>query len=206
MKRYVFSLVIAMTVLLSCVVKVKASQNYSNQDFNSIQIEADMAKVTVKTGDKYQVKYRGKQKFTPQVSQFNKRLIIKQEVRDSRQDQNNQIIVIVPTKTPLTKLDVEADVGDILVQGLSLSKHSELSTEAGNITVKKLRVKRGLELQADTGNIRSLHTTFSGYHLEAETGTVSLNNQDKGGTYRKKQHSNNVLEAETEAGNIEITK
>lgn len=151
--------------------------SFTPENPTTLVIDADVANVNVTAGDTWSVEYA--LYFEPKITEANGVLTIQDAPKKDKSlwfsfgksiSASPYINVTVPSEIAL---DLETDVGDVRIEGLTLGG-TELSADVGNLTLQDVQAAN-LKAEADTGDLFFNHVTVSGsLDAECDVGNVTL--------------------------------
>lgn len=157
---------------------LKLHEGVLDSEFTGLTLDLDVADITVMPGDGFHVEYGLCNE--PEIATANDgTLTIREKAADHWWDnihftQNIQpyVKVTVPEGTALNLLDVTVDVGDAEVSGQALGA-LHVDADVGNLTLQSLTVQGPVRIEADTGDI-TFDGSAAGIKAEADVGNVTL--------------------------------
>lgn len=151
--------------------------SYTPENPTSLVIDADVANVNVTAGDTWSVEYA--LYFEPKITEQNGVLTIQDAPKQEKSlwlnfgksiSASPYITVTVPSEIAL---DLETDVGDVRIEGLTLGG-TELSADVGNVTLKDVQAAN-FKAEVDTGDVFLNQVTVTGsLDVECDVGNVTL--------------------------------
>lgn len=210
------------------VIKDHVRQLSSNQQFDSLELDASTAEVVIKQGSKYKVTYYGMAGQIPQAKLNGKKMNVTQRSNwrmsftvNGYQNQD-LIVVTVPrghalsgkikvasgdlrvSNVTLKNAVVSVDEGDVTYNHVKLTS-GKTSLSEGDFTGQQLTVKGHYTVHNDEGDNTISNTTVDGYHLYTDDGDNSLNGEDKRDqTLNQNENGVNVLNLVTSEGDNEV--
>lgn len=142
----------------------KVNENLlTSQHFDHLDINADSANVTIKTGRKFKVSYQGVSNTLPKVTIAKRQVMIKQTQTNNGVFWNNnvadEITITVPEGTKLAGT-IKTLSGDVTVDGVDLSGVA-VDAQDGDVALRNLTVEGG-KAQLESGDFTSHNVTFRG--------------------------------------------
>ncbi len=151
--------------------------SFTPESPTSLVIDADVANITLQAGDAWAVEYA--LYFEPKITEQNGVLTIQDAPKGEKTlwlnfgktiSASPYIHVTVPSEIAL---DLETDVGDVRVEGLTLGG-AELSADVGNLTIKDVQAVN-IKAEADTGDLFFNQVTVTGsLDAECDVGNVTM--------------------------------
>lgn len=151
------------------------SDSIAFDGFESIEVDCSVMDFSIEFGDKYNLQYDCSKGLEPSCHMEDNTLCISQNKRKSRFKNNSKcrVIVTIPTDTKLTKLSINADVGNITLKDLTIENITNES-DVGNITCENCTVTDTLSMNADVGNIDNKNCSFNHCEISADVGNVDI--------------------------------
>lgn len=180
-------------------------QTLTNKAFSNIKAELEISDVVIKTGKSFKVIYHGGKNLRPNVSVSNDTLTIKQDkdLPSTISTSATRLTIIVPNGK-LSRINVENDAGDISLSKISANSLTKLEADSGDINISNSKLAN-THIEAESGDINISNSPFDGYKLEADSGDIDYFNQTiENGSLKKNTQARNILEAESDSGDIVI--
>ena len=169
----------------------KVTETLSEGEFSELDIDLDLGNVVIKSGSG-SVEWSGAEELKPVVSTDNGKLRIKQKDGKFLKGAalNNTLTVSVPSA--LKKLDIESDMGNLNVTGISAAK-TDLQVAAGNIVLNDAELG-DLEAKANAGDIKFDSLSAEKAEFDSNAGNIE---GSVTGSFKS-------LKADTDLGNVTL--
>lgn len=144
------------------------------QTFTNVEIDADIASVTIQQGEEYGIEWSVKNATPPTYRVENDMLRVQQKQKHIHNpgSHNGKIVITVPKEAVLVDIKVEADVGNVRVADVSSMK-TDITADVGNIKLTGCQLG-DTTLEADVGNIKIKDCGFMDLNAEADVGSFNL--------------------------------
>ena len=151
-----------------------------DSEFTALRLDVDVAQISIAPGDVFHVEYGLCNE--PEISTADDgTLTIREKAPDHWWDgihftQNLQpyLKVTVPEGTILSTVDVTVDVGDVDVSKLELGA-LHVDADVGDLTLQNLTVQGAVDLSADVGNLDCREMAVTGaVQMEVDTGDIAF--------------------------------
>ena len=151
-----------------------------DSEFTALKLDVDVAQITVTPGDGFRVEYGLCNE--PEIGTADDgTLTIREKAADHWWDgihftQNIQpyVKVTVPAGTVLSTVDVTVDVGDVEISMLELGS-LHVDADVGDLTLQSLTVQGAVDLSADVGNLDCREMVVIGaVQMEVDTGDIAF--------------------------------
>lgn len=145
-------------------------------EFEKIKIDASVLEVRIEEGQAFHISYDCVDYLTPEITLENKVLTIKQP--SVRKLVNNtaqsQMTITVPADTCLKELNIQTDVGDILLSNIYANK-AVLLANVGSIEGSDC-ILDSVDAESDVGEIAFTNSELAAGEISADVGSISLTN------------------------------
>lgn len=201
--------------------RVSGRISLKNKEIGSLILDLDSADLEITYGDKPEIYYEAYSiESEPEVFFEKGKLFVKESGKESIHigvfnNNDKKIKLLLPEDTELQKINIDMNVGDIKLKGLSCGNLT-IKNDVGNILAEDFSVSERLKANIDVGNIKlkdmnledGIFFIDSGNLLaEGEFDSISAN--IKAGDieiFSEKEIDVNSLYLNTEAGNINVNK
>lgn len=169
------------------------SQTFSASEIKTLNIDASVSDVTIKSGNEFKVSYSCNQKhLVPNINLNNDTINIIQKSDDNwlkslfRNNQNSDITITVPKDTYLEMISADLSVGDLYMEDIK-TKTSSFDFSVGDVDI-------------------SSSDDLSEYNFDIDTGVgeVSINDNTYGDTYNSKGTNGKTITIDGSTGDIDI--
>ena len=170
----------------------KVTETLSEGSFSDLKVELDVGNVVIKSGAGGSVEWNGSEDLKPEVGTEGGKLKIKQKgsrILNAGALGNTLTIVV---STPLDKLDVETDVGNLEAEGITSDK-ADINIATGNAIIKGSSFGN-LEIDANAGNVELSDVSAEKTDVDADAGNIIAGMT---GDFKS-------FKADTDVGNIEL--
>ena len=171
--------------IAGCTVKTKEAapelhEGVLDSEFTALRLDVDVAEITVAPGDAFHVEYGLCNE--PEIDTTDDgTLTIREKANDHwwdgihfTQESKPYVNVTVPEGTVLTLVDVNVDVGDVEVSRLELGA-LHVDADVGDLKLQGVTVQGAVDLSADVGNADCREMTVTGVvTIEIDTGDISF--------------------------------
>lgn len=153
----------------------RITKTFSEKSFNSISANMRLSDLTIKSGRKYAVVYRGPDKIIPKISVKNDQLTIKQthKVATTVVEENSKIIVTVPANK-LKELKLKLASGDLTVNNIKSLAQVEMSTQEGDLEINNSVITRSAKCTSDEGDIEIENSRIQSATLDTQQGDIDI--------------------------------
>ena len=147
-----------------------------------IEIDVDMSEMTIKSGDKLAISFKGIEDLKPVVTQDGDKLEIKQKgkVKPFHLRPNttySEIILTVPEDVTIGTMDMEMDMGNLTVEDIKVSDKLSVDANMGSVEIKSINAPT-MDLSADMGSIDVKKSVFTDLSVEADMGSVDIESDE----------------------------
>lgn len=155
----------------------RVRNSISLEDFESIQINSRVLDITIQTGDTCQADYDCTERLVPDIKVQDHMLTITQSKVSTLGNNNHCTLTLtIPAGTKITKADIQCDVGDIQISGISADSLTG-DIDTGECLIKDCSFDQ-IKLTADVGDIivDDCHLGNSSGTIDANIGDINLTN------------------------------
>ena len=151
-----------------------------DSEFTALKLDVDVADITIKPGDAFRVEYGLCNE--PEIAAADDgTLTIREKAADHwwdgihfTQAMQPYVTITVPEGTVLNLVDVTVDVGDAAVSKLELGA-LHLDADVGDLKLQSVTVQGAVDFSADVGNVDCREMTVAGtVTIEVDTGDISF--------------------------------
>ncbi len=195
--------------------------------FDAIEVvNADVMDLEIKQGTEYRLQYRcTTEDLEPEYQVAGGKLTIQQKKRKAFLSgiNNCSVSVTIPSDSPLKTIDVNSDVGDVTLTGVTADICNG-ETNVGDFTAEDAEFEEMI-LNSDTGDVKVIDCFFSRldvtsdvgdvkiessreladyyFDLETDVGEVEINGEDYGHKY-KAEGGNGTLTVKSDVGDVKV--
>ena len=146
-------------------------------DFTSLDIDVDVMDITIQPGEAYSVQYTGNQKkMDPVISMSGDTLVVTQTIKKQRWGSTNNVkcrlVITVPEDVSLENLTIQADVGDIDINDLTVTDF-DVSADVGDVDMDHVSMDQG-KLGLDVGDLDMDNCSFTDFSVSCDVGDVKI--------------------------------
>lgn len=163
--------------------KYSDSQTFSSSEIKTINIDASVSDITIKSGNEFKVSYSCNQKhLIPNINLNNDTINIIQKSDGNwlkslfRNNQNSDITITVPKDTYLEMIKADLSVGDLYMEDIK-TKTSSFDFSVGDIDIKNCDIGES-DLSFSTGDIDLSDSSFGNLTIDASVGDVDISSSD----------------------------
>ena len=148
-------------------------------DCREISFSLDAGDITLQTGDQYNIRYEGFDRFIPEVKTEDGHWFVNQKLKQNNNlhfhdIRENRIIVTIPEGTVLGSADFNVNAGDLNISGINADMMS-VDADAGDIDLKNSQIG-SLKLELDAGDLDIVDTEFTSGSLDLNAGDLKIQN------------------------------
>ena len=177
-------------------------ETVSTSPFTAADIEADILNLRIEEGEEYAVEYAYPASLVPSIKMDGDTVVIKSHGKNgfhvsfgNGRDGNNlsgtRLVLIVPKGTDFKELKVEADAGNINIEGYTFDR-TEIECDAANVNFNEVTSAK-TTIDSDAGNIQIRDSALGKCKLSADAGNIEV-----------KDSTMETLEVETDLGNVDL--
>lgn len=139
-----------------------------------LDIRANVSTLTFVESDEWKVTYSGLKRLEPTIDASGKTLTVKQPSNNGLNIGNNsgKIVIYFPKDTELESLKIEANVGEVLVENISVEK-IEFETNVGEAVFRNVTFKDG-EFETNVGEMELDKVTFEKLDVSGNVGEIDI--------------------------------
>lgn len=155
-----------------------AVADFENQDVTKVNLDMDIGDVEIKYGPVFQVEYYYPKKFAPKVELKDGVLSIKQSENGWNfngslfGEKNYEMTITIPNGSILSDLDIELDLGDIEIEGLSADTLT-INADLGDVKIHNCQGTK-VDTTAELGEIELTNCVYPTVIANADLGDVNL--------------------------------
>ena len=180
--------------------EVASSASEPLDAFQNIVADTDVADITVCTGDDYSIDYQATTKLAPKYEVKNGTLTIQQTVKHTDKwgigtpKRRCKITITIPAETSLDSIDIDGDVGDITVTGITSSK---LVTDnaVGDTEIKQCTIP-SIETDSAVGDTDIIDCNFNKLDVDGDVGDITVQSKQDLSDYK--------MECDTSIGKVSV--
>ena len=150
-------------------------KSYTEKNFTELRISGSVSNIEIREGSEYAVSFKGDSALEPTLSLKDKTLTIRQPSKNipgNSADYYSLITVVVPHNA-LEKVDINASVGDVTINGVSCEDLiADLSV--GTITVADVQASNKTRIKASVGEIVIGDSKTGKLNLDSSVGSIRL--------------------------------
>lgn len=163
--------------------------------FSKIDIETNVASITLCSGEDYSIQYRANEKLIPTYEISNSVLTLKQNPHIRNFNFGNTkctITITVPENTDLNTIAINNDVGDITICGI---KADTLTTDSdvGDQSIDQCELHK-LQVNSSVGDTDIRNTCFTSLVVDGDIGDIDIHSRN--------DLSNYEMDLSTEVGSV----
>lgn len=178
------------------------------ENFNKINVKANVMSVTILPGDGSKAKLNfSKEELIPEISVRDGVVNVRQSVRHNRVSGNNScdLVITVPKNVELENIEIVLDVGSIQLDNLVAYKMN-LTTNVGSVNVINGNFLE-MKTHVNVGSIDvRVGDRISDYNIDAsvDLGSIEIDRDTKNKDYSQSGTNGKSIRAETMVGSIKI--
>lgn len=194
--------------------------------FTALTVDADIADLTIEPGKGYHISWKVKRAGAVEYSVKDGVLEVTQrQPKRIRSNTNCDIIITVPAGTTLDRMDLDLEVGDCDISGVSMQalevnasvgevdvEHADLGNAVISASVGDVDLENcsfgNLDVNADVGEIQvdAAHS-LEGYafDLDSDIGGVEINGKHHKSRYQAEGSGSAHITLKADVGEIEVT-
>ena len=186
-----------------------AKHEFTEQIAN-IDIDADLASITIKETDTSQVKVNFKEGYKKYFEAEVKgdTLYVSYKVKNQNFKQGPKITIELPKNMAPEKIEINTELGEINVLGISQPiEELNIKSSLGDICLKECEVKKDCVLTASLGNIQVKNSVLGKTDIDAALGNIEFSGEVKSDLYAQAAMGNIEVEVDgrEEDYNIELS-
>ena len=143
-----------------------------------ISFSINAGDVTLQTGDQYNIRYEGNDRFVPEVNAEEGIWTVKQQLRKNNfrfhDIRENRIVVTIPVETVLGSVEFNVNAGDLNISGINADRMS-IDADAGDIDLRNGQIGT-LKMVANAGDLDIADTGFTNGSLDLNAGDLKIRN------------------------------
>lgn len=166
------------------------------EDIKTVEVDADLANVTIKTTDVVHIKVTLKEGYKKyyKAETNGDVLHISYDVQGHSFKQGPKILIEIPEEMVLDGIYIDTDLGEVTLSKLAYPlQELEINSDLGNIRVEDCTVQESATIAAALGNIVIEDSHFRKIDMSADMGNIELS-----GTIEDE------ITAQADMGNIEV--
>ena len=181
----------------------------SFDEIDEIKIHADVMSITVEGGSENKISYEcNNDGFIPDINVKNGKLVVKQtglRVTFGTSSYKCKLHITLKNPDAIKYLDINNDVGDILIEGVELPK-LRVNQDVGNIILSDVGLEKG-KLTTDVGNVEIRRLKYiDDYDMDVACSIGSVSFKGKRSPKRFHQQGKDIrsLTVSCDVGDIDI--
>lgn len=153
---------------------LKNSESIPLDAFSKIDINTDVASITICTGDDYSICYQANEKLIPTYKVQNNVLKVTQEFHFKNVFNNSKcrITITVPAQTSLDAVDITNNVGDIIINDI-ISEKLTTDSNVGDQSIEQCDISR-IKMDSSVGDTDIKNCSFSFIDIDGDVGDVCI--------------------------------
>lgn len=178
-------------------------------DIDEIKIHADVMSLTIESGSENKISYEcNNDGFIPEINVRNGKLVVNQKgirVNFGASTYKCKLCITLKDTSKIDYLDINSDVGDIFIEGVSLTKLN-VNQDVGNLILSGLDLEKG-KVNTDVGNIeiRNLKEIDAfDMDVSCSIGSVSYKGKRTKKNFHQKGNDIRSLTINCDVGDIDI--
>ena len=191
-------------------VGTEATKSEFSEKISALEIDTDLANITIKTTDTTQVKVElqegYKKYFEAEVKGGT--LYVTYDVKGKSFKQGPKITVELPKEMTPENIRIDTDLGEVRLLGVKQPvENLEIKSALGNVRVEECEVKEKCVLIASLGNIHIEDSSFGEIDMDAAMGNIEFSGEADGDLFAKAAMGNIEVELDgrEEDYNIEMS-
>lgn len=159
------------------------SESMDCDAFDTINIETDVASISIRNGSSYKVEYSYRNSlntsYEPKVSLEAGALSITQKLPPNSMGNGEcSIIIYVPSGNELKDIKIRNDVGNIEIEDVN-AKKTDVQTDVGEIKIENMKADK-LTACSDVGNVTIKNVISGKTTLTGDVGDITANSCELG--------------------------
>ena len=177
-------------------VGTEASKEEFSEDISALEVDADLANITIKTTDTAQIIVSLEEGYTKyfEAEVKGNALYVAYDVAGNTFKQGPKITIELPQETELDNVYIDTDLGEVKLLDIKQPMQKlEVNSDLGNIRIEDCNVSENCTVTAALGNIIIEDSTFRKIDLSADMGNIEFSGK-----------VNEDITAQADMGNIEV--
>ena len=180
--------------------ETKETSSENLEEFDHIIADVYVSDIIIKHDKDYSIAYEATKTLVPRYEVKNKTLTIKQSAKHNRkwgigtQKRRCKITITIPAETSLDSIDIDGDVGDITVTGITSSK---LVTDnaVGDTEIKQCTIP-SIETDSAVGDTDIIDCNFNKLDVDGDVGDITVQSKQDLSDYK--------MECDTSIGEVSV--
>lgn len=186
---------------------IKGYINDNLNEFESININANVMGITIKNGDSFKIESTYNREYLkPEYEVKNGVLHITQNMPKNTNGNNNaSTIITIPNRNAMRNIDTKVNVGEVQLNGIEVN-NIEVKTNVGRVFIKNT-VFNDAELKTNVGEVEvTVDDKLNEYSMDFKTdvGDVSVDGRSYKRSYSSSGSTKKRIEAKTNVGAIVV--
>ncbi len=143
------------------------------EDFKGIDLDLNLADLTIVEGKDFGISYDGEEKLQPTYRVENDVLILKQNVKHiSHMNNECNVTITVPDGTSLDDVSLYMDAGEIALSDLEMNNLT-IDADAGDLDMARCTIEN-VNIDADAGDLDMARCTIENVNIDADAGDLDM--------------------------------
>lgn len=169
---------------------------YTLDAFTSLNVQADIAAVSVRQGDEFKIEWSVHRSGVPTYEVKDGVLTVTQKHphKNIAGEHSCSITITLPEGTKLDRVEIDADVGDVQISNV-ITEKMDITADVGTVDMENCQLGDST-IEADVGDVRLYACEFKDMNVSADVGSISINTAQDLADYS--------FDLETSVGDIRI--
>lgn len=145
-----------------------------NNDISSLEVDVNAVKLTIKTGDSFNIHTNSKYIY---YKQNKNDLLIKEEKHSIFSRKNNyELIITIPEEQNFDDVEIDNGSGSVMIDKIS-TRELVLSLGAGKVEIENLNISEETKIDGGAGEVNIISGTINNLDLDMGVGKVEITSE-----------------------------